>query len=296
MKLGIIGIVALSAILFMTQDASAQHKRMKKKESDAQGTLFGYWGYNRSMYSKSDIQFVGPGYDFTLADSKAHDNPAPFSFKEYFTPSQLTIPQFNLRLGYYFKDHWAISLGYDHMKYIFQDGNEVFLSGTIDPGVDNVNNWSGTYNAVPIVTDRSTFHYENSDGLNFIRTEITRTDRWLRFGSHEQFVISTNVGASIGGLLSFNDFNFAGQFDHRTISMSGVGIALHVSPRFEFFRHVFIQPQLSAGLMKQMKVHTRPNDPSAYAKHSYAYTELSGVVGFFVYLRPKNGCDSCPVW
>ncbi len=289
-------VILVLLVTFFNQDVLAQHKRMKKKESDAQGTIFGYWGYNRSRYTKSDIRFVGPGYDFTMAGARAHDNPATGGVLDYIKPSSITIPQFNVRLGYYFRDHWAFSVGYDHLKYIFADGNEVFLSGEIDPGVDNVNNWSGIYDAEPITTSRSTFHYENSDGMNFLRVELTRTDRWLRFGPKEQFVISTSAGVSLGSILSYNDFNFAGSFSRRTISMSGMGIALHVAPRFEFFRHVFIQPQLSVGYLQQLKVKTRPNNASSYARHGFGYTELNAVLGFFAYIRPKNGCDSCPVW
>ncbi len=289
-------LIVLLLLLGCSYPTFAQHNRMKKKESDAKGTLFGYWGYNRSAYTKSNIRFVGPGYDFTMAGATAHDNQAKLNAHDYLSPSSITIPQFNLRLGYYFKDHWSISLGYDHMKYIFDDHNEVFLSGQIDPGVDNVTNWEGTYNAEPIVTDRSTFHYENSDGLNFLRFQLSRTDRWLRFGPKEQFVISTDVGVSLGGILSYNDFNFAGQFDRRTISLSGLGVAVHAAPRFEFFRHIFLQPTISAGYLNQLKVRTRPNDASSYAKQQFGFTEFYGVLGFFLYIRPTNGCDSCPVW
>lgn len=289
-------LVVIVALLGFENNAQAQYKRMKKKDSDAKGTLFAYWGYNRSMYTKSDIRFVGPGYDFTLAGARAHDNQAK-DFAAYVKPSSITIPQFNLRVGYYFKDHWAISAGYDHMKYIFADGNEVFLSGEIDPGVDNVTNWSGVYNAEPVTTDRNTFHYENSDGLNFLRLEVTRSDRWVKLGPKDQFVISSNIGASVGGILSYNDFNFAGNFTRRTISMSGMGIALHVSPRFEFFRHFFLQPILSGGLIQQMKVKTRPNNASSYARQGFGFTELSMVGGFLFYIPvSKNGCDSCPTW
>lgn len=274
--------------------SDAQHKRMKKKVSYDAGTLFGYWGYNRSAYTKSNIRFAGPGYDFTLANAVAHDNPSPFDASVYFNPSKITIPQFNARIGYYFRDHWAISFGYDHMKYILADKNEVLLSGTINDGIDTV--WSGTYNSEPIVTDRNHIHYENSDGLNYLRFELTRTDQWLTLGSLDQFAISTNIGVSAGGLLSFNDFTFAQRKDVRTISMSGYGLSVHVGPRFEFFRHVFIQPNFGAGFMHQVKVHTRPNDPSSFARQMYGYMEFDTVIGFFAYLRPRNGCDSCPVW
>ncbi len=275
--------------------AEAQ-RRMKKKDADAQGTLWGYWGYNRTRYTNSDIRFVGTGYDFTLANAKAHDEQAILSSNNYLRLSNLTVPQFNLRLGYNFRDHWAISLGYDHLKYIFADDNEVFLSGEITPGVDDVTNWSGTYDAEPILTDRKKFHYENSDGMNFIRLELHRVDTWLRFGSKDQFKISTDFGFSLGGILSYNDFRFAGQESKRTISMSGIGTAVHIAPRFEFFRHVFVQPTLSGGLIRQGKVRTRANNASSYAQQSFGYGEFNTVVGFFAYIRPTNGCQSCPVW
>lgn len=268
----------------------------KKKISYAQGTLFGYWGYNRSLYTKSDMTFVGPGYDFTLNDVVAIDRPETFNANVYFNLNKLTIPQFNARVGYYFKNNWAISIGYDHMKYIFADKNEVLLSGVIDAGVDTVSFGSGTYNSVPVITDRPKFHYENSDGLNYIRFELTRTDTWLLAGKDDWFAFSTNIGVAAGGLLSFNDFTFAGQKNVRTISMSGYGVSLHTGLRFEFFKHFFIQPNLGTGYHNQLKVRTRPNDASSYAKHSYGYLEFDTVIGFFLYLRPTNACDSCPEW
>jgi len=287
-------VIALMLLVPITSDA--QSKYMKKKVTYAKGTMFGYWGYNRSGYTKSNIRFAGTGYDFTLEGAVAHDNQSPFSANVYFNPSKITIPQFNTRIGYYFKDHWAISFGYDHMKYVFADKNEVLLSGTIEPGIDDVTNWSGTYSGEAVTTDRENFHYENSDGLNYLRFELTRTDQWLKFGNRDWFAVSTNIGVSTGGILSFDDFTFAGRKDMRTISMSGYGISLHMGPRLEFFRHFFIQSNLGGGFMHQLKVKTRPNDPTAFARQSYGYFEFNTVVGFFLYIRSINACDSCPVW
>ena len=273
--------------------AGQGHKRMKKKVTYAQGTLFGYWGYNRSAYTKSNMRFVGPGYDFSMKGVVAHDNPEKLS-GVYIDPSRITIPQFNARIGYYFKDHWAISLGYDHMKYIFADQNHVLLSGEIEPGVDD--NWSGIYNSEPVVTDRNSFHYENSDGLNYIRFELTRTDQLVKFGDRDWFAVSTNVGISAGGILSFNDFKFGGEEDIRTISLSGYGVSAHLGLRLEFFRHFFLQSDLMGGFHHQVKVRTRPLDPSSYARQAYGLTMFDTVLGFFIYIRSKNGCDSCPTW
>lgn len=274
--------------------ANAQYG-VKRKSSYGQGTLFLHWGYNRSGYTKSNIRFRGVGYDFRLKDVDAQDNPRKFGI-HYFDPRKFTIPQFNIRLGYYFKDKWAISLGYDHMKYVMGDGNNVLITGFVEPGVDDVSNLSGNYQNQKLTTDRNNLHYENSDGLNYIRAEITRTDMLFKFGKKGQLALSSNLGAGAGALLSFNDFRFAGQEDRRTISLSGYGISAHVGLRVEFFRHIYLQSTFSAGIHHQVKVRTRPNDRSAAASHAYGYIESSTVLGALFYIRPTNGCDSCPIW
>lgn len=287
-------ILILFLALIIFSPSFGQRKRSKTKNSYAQGTLFGYWGYNRSFYTKSTIRFVGSGYDFELKGAIARDNQSR-ELNKYFNINTITVPQFNGRLGYYFKDHWAISFGYDHMKYIFADNNRVNIYGNISPGIDTVTNLSGNYDGQEFITDRNTFHYENSNGLNYLRLELTRTDQWYATRS-KWFAFSTNIGLGAGGLLSFNDFTFAGRKDQVTISMSGYGASAHLGARFEFFKHVFLQANLSGGMMHQVRVKTRPNDPSAYARQFYGYGEMDIVLGFLLYIRPTNNCNSCPHW
>jgi len=268
----------------------------KTKHSAAKGTLFAYWGYNRTAYSKSNITFVGPGYSFTMKGALAHDNQSPFSFKTYFNLAKLSVPQFNARIGYNFKNHWAASIGYDHLKYIFADNNNVLLSGNITPGIDNVTGWSGVYNQAPVTTDRNTFHYENSNGLNYIRLEFSRIDQLFSFGMNKWFALSTSAGAGTGVLLSVSDFDFAGQKDMLITSLSGVGISTHAGLRFEFFRHFFLQPNISAGFMYQSRARTRREDIGAYATHHFGYVEANFTFGGLFYIKPVNGCDKCPQW
>lgn len=280
--------------MLMPLAVNAQSKGKKKpKNSQAQGTFYGTWGYNRSTYTKSTLHFVGQGYDFSLAESKAKDNPSPLSW-DYFNPKLLTVPQFNIRFGYYIKNHYAISFGYDHMKYIFRDRNQVLLSGHIDPGVDDVTNWSGDFQDSLVITNRDNFHYENSNGLNFIRFGFERTDNL--FGLKKWFVLSSHVGVSAGGLLTYNDFNFGGQKDMVTISLSGYGLAASGGIRLEFFKHVFLQSNLTGGFNHLVKVKTRPNDASAFARQFYGYSMWDFSLGFLLYIRPTNSCNTCPTW
>jgi len=46
------------------------------------------------------------------------------SFDKYFNSGNITIPQYNFRVGYYFKPNWDISFGIDHMKYVL-DQNQI---------------------------------------------------------------------------------------------------------------------------------------------------------------------------
>lgn len=276
--------------------AFSSFSQVKRKVSTDKGTIFVQWGYNRTHYTKSNLRVVGPGYDLTLSGASAVDRPEPFSARSYLNLGNLTVPQFNLRVGYYYKSKWAISLGYDHFKYVFSDRNEVSLSGTIDPGIDTVSNWSGVYTGQAITTDYANFHYENTNGMNFIRLELTRSFPLYAPKRNKVFSLVGNLGLSAGTILSVNDFNFLGQFDRVTNSLSGYGLAAETSLRFEFFRHLYVQTSLNSGFVHQLKVRTRPNDASSYARQALGYLEYNVLLGGLFYIKPKRKCDDCPSW
>lgn len=158
------------ALVGFSSNVQAQaYKKKGGKSSVAKGALFLYWGYNKSIYSKSKMNFVGSGYDFTLSGVKASDRPS-MELKTYFNPKTFSVPQFNVRMGYFFKDNWAINFGYDHMKYVVREQDQALLSGRINPGVDS--EWSGDYTNQKVTLNSDHFHYENTDGHNYIHGEI----------------------------------------------------------------------------------------------------------------------------
>jgi hypothetical protein len=266
----------------------------KKKNSTTHGTLFAMWGYNRSWYTQSNIRFKGSDYDFKLKNAKASDRPSDFSFSYYFNPNTLTIPQYNTRIGYYFMDKWAFVVGWDHMKYVFNDKNEVLLDGFVTPGSDA--NWSGDYDNQPIVTNRDDFHYENTNGYNLIRFELMKSwDLWS-VGSKKQFAITGHSGLAVGPALTFSDLNFQQKHTIGTPSLSGFGMALGGSIRTEFFRHFFMQIDMNLGVAALTRVRTRPDDRNQFARHTFGYSQYFVAAGWLFYLNPKNKCDSCPNW
>lgn len=287
-------IVLFLIIACITPMAQAQVKKHKKKNSTAAGTLYFYWGYNRSYYTHSNIRFVGPNYDFKLKDVVATDRPDAFRPSVYFNPTTITVPQYNARIGYYYTDKWSLSFGVDHFKYVMADQNHVLLDGFIGSDVDT--NWSGNYNDEPVVTNRDLFHYENTNGVNFLRFELTRSFDLYELGDRRQLALVANLGVSTGALLTFNDLNFGQNHTFATPSLSGYGFSLNGGLRLEFFRHFFMQLNSGLGLMHLTHVRTRPDDRNSFARQAFGYSEYNAAAGVLLYLNTKNGCNSCPQW
>jgi len=91
------------------------------------GSFYFYWGWNRAYYAPSTLRFHGNTYDFQLYDVVAVDRQSPFSPSLYFSPKKMTIPQYNFRMGYYFKNGLQFSLGVDHMKYVMLHDQRLYL-------------------------------------------------------------------------------------------------------------------------------------------------------------------------
>lgn len=287
-------ISALICCLLMGITPLFAQVKHKTKKSTAAGTFFFYWGYNRSYYTNSTIRFIGENYDFRLKNVKASDRPDKFSTDVYLNPSTITVPQYNARIGYYINDKWALTFGVDHYKYVMDDQNHVLLDGEIGAGVDA--NWTGNYYDQPVVTDRDKFHYENTNGVNFIRLELMRSFDLLALGNKRQLAITGNIGGGIGPVLTYNDLNFGQVHTFATPSISGYGIGLNGSIRVEFFKHFFVQTETGLGFIHLPHVRTRADDRDQFARQKFGFSSYFAAAGVLFYLRPRNGCDSCPHW
>ncbi len=284
-------LIFCSILLFAFNSSAQGHK---KKRSTSAGTISFYWGYNRSWYTNSTIRFVGSDYDFRLKNVTASDRPDRFTAKLYLNPTTLTVPQYNGRIGYYFKDKWQVSFGVDHLKYVMDDQNQVLLDGRIADGIDSI--WSGNYNDEPVVTNRDNFHYENTNGVNFLRFELMRSFDLWELGNKRQFALTGNLGAGIGPALTFNDLTFAQEHTIATTSLSGYAMGVNGSVRAEFFKHFFLQVETGLGFFHLTHVRTRPNDRNQYARQAFGFSQYFAAFGVLFYIHPKNGCDTCPNW
>src|ERR1043165_81987 len=90
-------------IIILSLSMCAQANNKKLFTEDKKGTCYVYWGYNRDFYSRSNIHFRSPDYDFTVYKVKASDRPSSFG-DVYFDPTRMSIPQYNYRFGYFITD------------------------------------------------------------------------------------------------------------------------------------------------------------------------------------------------
>jgi len=272
-----------------------QQYSFKKKFGTQKNGLYIYWGYNRSIYSKSDVRFYSPDYDFTAINLAASDNPSS-KLSDYFDPQKLTIPQFNVRIGWYYKFRWDISVGYDHMKYVMDRDQNLYLSG--DAGATTTSQLNGTYDEsngmIPIRYED--LHYENSNGLNYISFQLNNTAPLYKTRDLN-FAIMRRAGLGFGPVVTQTDFNWDGQTYHSgyKLRLAGYGISLHAGLRFDFFKHFFLQSNWATGFIHLPKNATII-DLNHYSEQKFMYADWQLLGGFIFYIRTKNDCDSCPDW
>jgi len=269
----------------------SQNYSYKKKQITQKGSMYALWGYNRSIYTKSNINFAGPNYNFTILNAKAKDNPAR-PLKTYINPKTLTVPQFNFRFGYYTNTSWDLSLGWDHMKYVMVNGQEAKLTGYVDPSVNQVINGEFDNEIYPI-TDEF-IHYENSNGLNYVSFQAIYNKLLFRTESRA-FAVRARLGGGIGPVVTQTDFNFNNQGFHTKQKLTGFGASIHSGIRLEFLNRFFFLSNWSAGAISLPHLQTI-KDTQNFANQKFVYADWQLVGGVFWFLKFKNGCNSCPDW
>lgn len=259
-----------------------------KKISNAKGTFLFHVGYQRAFYSKHQLQLNANSYNFSLdqlgaTDVKSKTLPAYFDFSSFY------LPQFNLRLGYYFTNKYAITFGLDHLNYQLRNGQNTILNGTFEP-VDN-STWSGSYLNKEISLNTQEFSYSNS--MNIMRLELIRTDKFYQT-RNKFFALSANYGFGLGLINNSNQLFISNQLTQAK-SYAGYSVNALLALRIEFFRHIYLLPQLSAGNINLFKANTGENTNS-YSRTNLWFRQNQISLGFFYYFKPKNSCNDCPVW
>ncbi len=255
----------LFSILLLTISLTT-YCQLVKENPYKKGNFFAYWGWNRDAYTTSDIRFHGTNYDFTLQNVIAKDRQSPFNFRTYFSPTKLTIPQYNFRIGYYITDHYSISLGADHMKYVMQNtidnvAQEVAISGYIE---NTGTAYDDTYDNDTIALNPDFLMFEHTDGLNYENIEFRRLD--VLFG-RKNFAFSATEGLGAGVLVPRTNTTLLNNARYDEFHLAGYGTGLVIGLNMTFFKCFFIQSEWKGGFIHMPDIRTTMHKEDRASQH-----------------------------
>lgn len=266
----LVGIFSISSL--MAQEASPSRYTATNK-----GKFFLFWGGNRGYYSKSDINFKGNGYDFTLYDVAAVDRPKGWHI-DYINPLRMTIPQTNARVGYFFSDNWSISAGVDHMKYVMKQNQTVKMSGTIS---GSGTSHDGVYNNADKVLTEDFLTFEHTDGLNYVTLELSRVDDISKlFGIRNTDIFQVNLteGLGFGVLYPRSNTKLLNKERYDEFHVAGVGMSAKAGLNLVFFKHLMIIGELKGGYINMHDIRTT-NSISDKASQDFFYFQTMLALG-----------------
>ncbi len=276
-KFTFIGLIF--AAFSATVSAQDELPNPEKYTAHNKGKFFVSWGGNRESYSTSDIHFKGEDYDFTLNDVKADDKPKGWHI-DYVNPARMTIPQTNFRLGYFISDHYSITLGVDHMKYVMRQNQVVDFSGNYpDAGV-----YGETLPGNQVLLTNDFLTYEHTDGLNYVHAEVSRFDdisKLFRITNTDKIQVNITEGLGAGVLYPKTNTQLLGRERHDDFHISGYGVSAKAGLNITFFKYFYIQGELKAGYINMPDIRTTKSSSDTASQDFTFFQRIISVGGIF---------------
>lgn len=267
-------LVFLALLCLLALPSFSQIKLFENNGFDRKGELYIHWGYNRSAYTKSNIQFKGDGYEFELKGVKASDRQAPIDLEVYLGPTSFTIPQYDFSIGYFIKKGLCLSFNIDHMKYVVNQNQVVKMSGYVQES-NTIHDGIYVNQDKTITGDFLTF--EHTDGLNYVNFVV---DKYLQLFSTQSSSVSCSVLGGLGAGFLYPRSNVR-VFDEGAdeFHLAGYGLAGDFGLDFKFFRWIILQGQLKGGYINMPDITTHGTSKSNRAKQSFWFVQGMVLIG-----------------
>ncbi|MDG1264255.1 MAG: hypothetical protein P8N57_06635 [Flavobacteriaceae bacterium] len=269
------------SVLFIFHFIVVLSQSPSDRNSLSKNNLYIYWGWNWSAYSGSNIEFNGDNHAFTLADVTAQDRPSSFSAKTYLHPLHITSPQYNVRVGYFFKDRWDISFGVDHMKYVVDQNQTVVASGFIN---GTGTRYDGNYDNSPVVIESGFLELEHTDGLNYVNLEIRKHTQLMKFG---KFDLNGQLGGGFGGYYPKTDASLLNFERNDHWHWAGFGIHFVSGLNLTFLQRFFIQTEFKGGYINLPDIKTTSRSGDG-AKQKFMFSQINILFGGTINLNTKK--------
>lgn len=215
-------------ILFLLAVHSVGFSQEKKFIKN--GHFYFSWGYNTESYSKSDIHIVQPSLhnDYVFNNTLAHDH---IGWNELFQ-HDLTIPQYNYRLGYFFneKQTWGIELNFDHTKYVVTSGQTVHVTGIMNDSPIDMN----------VITGDSVLRYQLNNGANFFLLNLVRRIN-IFTSSSKKFQVDALLKGGIGPVIPHVQNTIFGKDNVPHFQFGGWNTGIEITIKATFFKFIYLE-------------------------------------------------------
>ena len=240
----------------------AQHIQTNKKE------FYISWGYNTEWYTRSNVKVKQPatGSEYILKNVKGHDHRG-WDESDFFL-MDITIPQYNYRIGYYFnaKKNIAFEINFDHTKFIITDGQQIHVAGII----------RDKYKDSSIVfSEANGFYYYLNNGANFLLFNLVK--RWNGYTSKDQKIKLDVMGkAGIGPVVPHVENSFFGQPNKPHFQLGGWNTGIEGAVRATFYKQVYLEfaGKLDYARYSHLKIY------EGTASHAFSTAEIILNLGY----------------
>ena len=270
---------------FSLNSLAQEEIKVEKYTAHNKGKFFVSWGGNRESYTKSDVTFTGKDYNFTIANMAARDKPKGWHV-DYINPMRMTIPQTNFRLGYFVSDHYSVTVGVDHMKYVMTQNQIANVTGSINLPIGDAGAiHNGIYNNTPVnFADETFLIYEHTDGLNYVNTEISRHDdisSLFRITNTDKIQVNLTEGVGVGVLYPKTNTTLLGKSRHDEFHVSGYGTSVKAGLNITFFKHFYIQGELKGGYINMQDIRTTQSNEDKASQDFFFFQRIIAFGGIF---------------
>lgn len=232
------------------------------------GRFYFMWGYNRSFHSASDATFTTDEGTFTIHDTKGSDRPSPLKswedFKVYINPSQISIPQYNMKIGYMFNQKWGIEVSQDHMKWVFNNQLKYRMTGEFSPDLmvlndQRENEWDIykpiKFDEAKATGDASWLSFEHTDGYNYVNVGAVYNQNLFKT-KNSNFSVDLRSSAGAGLMIPKtqvtmhrdNQWNYVGL--NNKFHVAGFGAHADVRLKVTFWDRVFVEASTKGTYVK----------------------------------------------
>jgi hypothetical protein len=218
----------LSTTSTTTTSSTATLPTTKYNYVGRKGSWWFSWGYNKEWYTHSDIHVKQPslGNNYVFKSVFAEDK---VGWDQGIFGEAFTIPQYNYRVGYWFKDNWGIELAFDHTKYQVAQMQGLHVVGTMDGKPVN-----------QYMLNDSILVYQLNNGANFFLFNLVHKIKFDHL-NYKNFNTSFLWKAGVGWMVPHVQNTIFGKDNDPHFQFGGLDAGFEADVRCTFFKYVYLE-------------------------------------------------------